>query len=227
MHRIVAGFILTLFLFCAGPAYCAGTYSSLVAAAEHGQRVNYTALRLSYAQSTDYDPYSFSTRNLHGLLVEAFQSGDCNTVLQKSEDLLSHDFTQIDVHAMRRDCFGKMAQYFKAGRERDIEQGLRHSLLRSGNGHSTRSAFRVVTLAEENCVLEHLSIEPHSQMLSYLGATPFDRIDGVQKPSGKERTIYFNVSALLTGSVRNLDTTGSVSQQQNPTLGADPIENQQ
>jgi hypothetical protein len=188
------------------PAFAANaSYAVLVAKAQRGDTdTDYTALRLAYAASYAYDPYSANTRDLFAAAWAALQADDCATAMKKSDALLALDFTNIPVHAIREKCLAKAGDTAAAARELDAGKGLALSLLSSGDGKSVATAFVVVTLGEEEFVLVHFGIDEKKQLLIYDHGRPFDVIEGVDKSSGQKVDICFDVSNLFAGMSRKL-----------------------
>lgn len=176
------------------------TYNDLVVKAERGDAdVDYTALRLAYAQTKDYDPYSANTETLFKESWDALQAKDCATVLAKSEELLKRDYTRIPIHVMRESCFKEQGDTARADRELAVAKGLALSVLGSGDGRSTATAVKVVTLNEENFVLVHYGMSKERQALVNDGGKQYDLIEGKAKDSDTSVGVYFDVSLLFTG----------------------------
>lgn len=180
----------------------AALYVRLVEKARNGDTdTNYTALRLSYAQSDGYDPYSTRTRPLFEDTWQALNAKDCASAIAKSNELLRIDFTRIVIHALRSDCFDQLGDAANASRELAIGRGLAASLLSSGDGKSPSSAYVVVTLNEEGFVLRELGVRQEQQSLVNDSGHEYDLISGTDK-GGNKTSIYFEVSNLFAGLSR-------------------------
>ena len=154
-------------------------YARLIDKARNGDAdTNYTALRLSYAQSEGYDPYSTRTRPLFEDVFHAISAKDCTVAIAKSDELLKIDFTRIVIHAVRSDCFNRLGDEGNASRELVIGRGLAASLLSSGDGRSPSTAFVVVTLNEEGFVLQDMGVRQEDQSLVNEGGHEYDLISG-------------------------------------------------
>jgi hypothetical protein len=187
----------------------AALYARLVEKARNGDAdTNYTALRLSYAQTDGYDPYSASTSALFEDTWHALKVQDCTTALAKSTELLKIDFTRIMIHAMRSDCFDRLGDKANASRELMIGRGLAASLLGSGDGKSQATAFIVVTLNEEGFVLRGLGVTQAGQSLVTQNGHEYDEIDGTDK-TGQKVSVFFEVSNLFAGLSRQLGSAGA------------------
>jgi len=180
-------------------------YQDLVARAEAGDAtLDYTALRLSYAQSDSYDPYARETADLFSAAWNVFQAKDCVTVLAKTQALLKINYVSIPMHMVRSDCLAQSGDKAGANRELAIGQGLAHSLLASGDGKSTATAYVVVTLSEEGFVLSDLGFNKERQSLVRDGDHFYDLLDGHDAKTGEARSALFNIDALFVGMARQL-----------------------
>jgi len=186
----------------------AALYSKLVEKARNGDTdTNYTALRLSYAQSDGYDPYSTRTHPLFEDTWQALNAKDCAAAIAKSNELLRIDFTRIVIHALRSDCFEQLGDAANASRESAIGRGLAASLLSSGDGKSPSSAYVVVTLNEEGFVLHQLGVRQKQQSLVSDGGHEYDLVSGTDK-TGQKTSVYFEVSNLFAGLSREFGALG-------------------
>jgi hypothetical protein len=171
-------------------------YADLVAKAERGDPdTDYTALRMAYVRSAAYDPYGTDTRPLFNDAWRAAEAKDCKTVFEKSDALLKVDYTDGAVHVMRSDCFAQTGDTDKASRELEIARGLARSLLTSGDGKSTKTAFVVVSMGEEHMVLAYLGLHETQQALIKDDGGPYDLITGTDPKTGTTQGVYFNVAA--------------------------------
>ncbi len=181
----------------------AALYAQLVAKAGAGEPVDYTALRLFYAQTDDYDPYGATSGALFAEAWKAFQDKDCVTALAKSAAVLARDFTAIPMHAVRRSCLEQVGDGGGAARALAAAKGLAESLLASGDGRTVDTAFVIVTLGEERFVLAHFGLTQQGQALIGHAGKTYDEIDGVSKTGGTG-ALYFDVTRLVEGMGRQL-----------------------
>ncbi|HUJ02169.1 MAG TPA: DUF4919 domain-containing protein [Rhizomicrobium sp.] len=188
------------------PEPSAALYDQLVAKAGQIQPdVDYTLLRLSYAQTAGYDPYGGATRALFSDTWNALQTKDCQTVMTKSDAFLKIDFTRAPVHIMRETCFEQQGDKSDAARELAIGRGLTESLLGSGDGKSPATAYVVVTMSEEGYVMTFLGMNEEQQALIQDDKGYYDFIQG-EDEHGNKKSVYFNVTLPFTGMGRQLES---------------------
>jgi len=180
-------------------------YADLVARAERGDTtLNYSELRLSYSRAASFDPYGMKTADLFRAAWNAFQAKDCRTALDRSAAFLKVNYVSIPMHFVRSDCLKQAGDQIGSDRELAIGRGLANSLLTSGDGKSTATAYVVVTLSEEGFVLTSLGIRKKEQSLIFADDGPYDLISGSDEKTGEPRSTYFNVSAIMSGVMQIL-----------------------
>lgn len=204
----LAGLVATVLVLGLAPARAqsaAPSYADLVAQAESGDpATDFTALRNAYVVSAHYDGYGMKTLGMYDFLGPAFQAKDCAKVVATSDQVLKIDYTPVTVHFMRTDCFKQMGDQARSDLERAIGRGLARSLLGSGDGKSTVTAYVVVTMAEERFVLSFLELNVERQALLGDGGHKFDLIEGKNGKTGEKASVYFNIDAVFGSLTRAL-----------------------
>jgi len=187
----------------AGPAF-ADAYTSLVARAENGETVDFTALRTSYTLSEHYDPYGMETKPLFEKSWQAFQAKDCTTAAASARAMLAINYISVPMHFVVSDCLRQTGDTAGADREMAIGRGLAKSLFDSGDGKATDTAYKVVTLSEEGLVLTMLGFHEEKQALIGDKGHQYDLLEGKDNKTGEPRSAYFNVDPLLASTARAL-----------------------
>jgi hypothetical protein len=212
--RIIAAAI-ALVLFC-GPAVALDSsksnYEDLVARAEAGDTaLDYTALRMAYARTDNYDPYAKEIRPLYTVAVVMSGKNDCITATAAARQVLKIDYTFIQMHLLVGDCLKTFGDGRGAAREAAIAQGLSASLLASGDGKSLQTAYVVVTLAEESFVLVPLGITKQRHTAVGGDGHFYDRVAGVDKITSEPREVFFTADVILAGTARLMNKPPSGS----------------
>jgi hypothetical protein len=174
-------------------------FAALMADAEAGKTVDYTALRAAYPYTTSWDPYGNKTDAVLEQAVAAQKGGDCTSALEELDQIVKTDFIIDGAHALRADCLGQD----KGAAENAIANGLIHALMDSGDGASEKTAYVVVTMREERDVLANRHIQTKTRQTNVRGSDShyYDRVDGVSFRNGvaENRTLFFDVSAFTAG----------------------------
>ncbi|MCE9521298.1 MAG: DUF4919 domain-containing protein [Alphaproteobacteria bacterium] len=204
MRIIVAVVSWCLATACAGAA--PGAYDDLVARAKAGEgAVDFTALRDAYALSPIYEPYGESSDGAKQAMREAFNARDCTKVLNASDSVLAAVFIDIEAHLLRARCFELGGDGARALFHRGVAKGLMDSIVASGNGRSTKTAFVVVTVREEYDVLAALRWRMVSQALIDDDGHAFDRMEVQSTTSEATATLFFQIDRPMAWLSRRLD----------------------
>lgn len=197
--------IVTAALVSSGVAR-ADAYEDLVGKAQAGDTdLDFTALRISYTQTQNYDPYSAGSMALVRDAFQATNVKDCKTAIEKADAALEMDFTNADMHMLRSNCLDQAGDKDRAMRELALARGLFNSIKASGDGKSADTAYVVVTLREERLVLAVLlDARETAQALLSTSKGPVDELTATNAKTGAVTKVYFNVNALFQGEMRHL-----------------------
>lgn len=161
--------------------------------------IDYTALRLAYAFTDQYDPYAVHTRAPVADALKAMNAGDCAMALKKSDELLKTDFTIVALHVMRNTCFMRMKDQAKADLSLAIARGLVASLSTNADGRSRETAYAVVSQREESFVLFESDVAVTTQSTIKANGRVYDVVNGRVRKTGQPTTMWFNITPILVG----------------------------
>lgn len=185
-----------------GDAPSAAQFATLVTAAERGDTgVDYTLLRMSYPFTQQYDPYGLKETEFDEAFT-AYTRKDCKTAVEKAAAALKTNYVEFGMHFVRQRCFEQMGDRKDAALEFAIGKGLADSLIGEGDGKTLETAFRVVTLHEEDFILSGLHLTKKSQALIEHDGEQYDLIEAADQESGRTSNVYFDVSALFAAMAR-------------------------
>jgi len=174
-------------------------YDDLSAKAAAGDRsVDFTALRTAYPFTEQWDAFGKTTAPLMEQASAAAKGKDCDTALEKVDEVLKMDYTNIDAHRVRSDCLkGSGARI-----ESKIADGLLDSLKRGGNGKSESTAYPVMTLHEEREILSdrHIVLKTRDTEVRGSNGRFYDVVHGIALWSRLSvQDVYFDVTAEVDG----------------------------
>jgi len=205
MTRLVVFAACWCLVLSAGAA-TAGTYENLVAQARAGDvAIDYRALRDAYAESPAYQPYGGNTDEPKRAMHDAFNAQDCAKVLASADKVLGEIFIDIEAHLLSARCFEIGGDQAKAGLHRAIARGLMDSIVASGDGKTTKSAFVVVTIDEEYAVLSALRWRLVNQALIDEDGHAFDRMEVKSATSDETATLFFQIDRPMRWLSRGLE----------------------
>lgn len=196
--------------FLAGPALAAppaASYESMVTTIRAGHTdADYDALRHAYAASAGYDPYGMKLQTLLPEMLDAFGNKNCKTALADAGKIGAIDYTELNAHLVAAVCLEDMGDKKESALQHEIFLGLVDSILKSGDGHTPKTAYRVVTLDEEYTLLTILQLESNGQALIQEDGHSYDRFDVNADDTKEEGTIFFEIDPIFTSLARDLHT---------------------
>lgn len=158
---------------------------------------DFTALRMAYAGSEDYDPYSFSAMATKKTMYAALDDKDYETALELANQMLETNYISPDAHVAALYACEGLGQAQEAEFHRYVLKGLIASIMSSGDGKSEETAYVVVLIDEEYLLLDVLGIEHSGQQLAEKDGHMFDMFEGMEKKTNTPVTLYFNVDIPL------------------------------
>ena len=185
-------------------------YAEMIRRAEADQDIDYARLRAESVYAEKWDFYTSKTNGLGSEADAAAKGQDCPGALEKADQILSLDFTDIRAHAIRSDCL-KDSDPNRARIESIIADGLNASLMNSGDGDSEKTAYVVSSRHEENRVLSNRDIQVKTMQTQIRGSDGhyYDEVQGISISSTpglfsdstkvSSKTVYFNVDAFMKG----------------------------
>jgi hypothetical protein len=200
IKKAAVSLIVTLLLPVAALADPAGDYAALVTAAQDGDPgTDYTAMRQAYLMLPEYDPAGTKTEQLMRDGQTAYAAKDCKTALEKFKAATALTFVLSDAHALMADCLEQAGDKNGEKREEAIAQGLFNSILSSGDGAKPETAFRVISLSEENAILAVAGVNGTKREIINTDAGPVEKISIADATTGQEGAVYFNIGAIVMG----------------------------
>ena len=192
-------------------------FAFILSTSINAEEVDYLKERLSLAESESYEPYALYTTQIV-LLEEHFKRGqessasiqDINEPLQQLAELyplsIQANFAVAGflefVIDSSEDKAAAQQLVGVAKKKRKKAQSILDSILLSGDGTAFSTAYKVINLAEEDAVLNHLKLTKVSFSVHEEDGKYFD-ILSVSDPQGKAKNIYFDISLFYEKSPLN------------------------
>ena len=152
-----------------------------------------TEQRLAYAASAEYNPYEMDSREFRKSADEFLAKDDFTPAIAAAQKGLAVSPFNIDLLIILASAYRGAGDMPNADKTREKWMSLVDSILRSGDGRNFKSAFKVISVAEEYAVLRILKLEVVSQTLQGHEGSEFDAMQVKDPRSGNELTLYFNV----------------------------------
>ena len=163
------------------------------------EAVDFTKFRFSFLEwKKEGIPEALETA-----LSAAQESRDFAEQVALADKILAYDYTDIRIHLFK--SYAQDAMGLDAGFHTSMVKALLDSIVASGDGRTTRTAFHVAQVKEEYALIHILGLERQNQMLLSEGDRSFDLLQCVDE-NGASFEIYFDITvhmarlqALLTG----------------------------
>ena len=169
------------------------TYRQLLENAKRDpDKVDFTVLRMSYAQSSSYDPFRFDSE-AHAILSQAMDKRDLTSALNALKRLLDAYYLDIHAHMLAVDIYESLRTEKKENFHMKFATGLLDSIMRSGDGTKFEKAFIVISTQEEYALLRVLNLEIIMQSLREDMSHQYDVFECPHPHTGKIIEVYFNV----------------------------------
>lgn len=195
MRRLVFCLFVALSVGATTSAIAADSYEQMVARVRAGdETVDLRALRYAYAESPQYAPYKSSDGESE--LIDGVEAKDCKKILAATDKILKVEYVDIRAHMWRASCFEETKDEKKATFHRRISTGLIKSIMSTGDGLSTKTAWVVIAVDEEYEVLAALGVKISSQSLVSDGGHSFDLMNGTTEDN-KALAFYFQIDRPL------------------------------
>ncbi len=175
------------------PSPAGPTYEEMVARLKQGDlSVDFSDLRLKYAASADYDPEEGSDEV--GKMYEALNKKDFQGALDIAKGVLEKQYVNIDSHIVVSEAYEGLNNEAMSKLHHDIAMGLFRSILGSGNGASTESAYTVISVAEEYALMRAMGWRPQRQSYMHKGKRSYDQMDVLDTKDNSTLTVYFDTT---------------------------------
>ena len=165
-------------------------YDALKAKVQSGDiEIDWREIRLDAVVADVDGEFDWHAANTEG--VAAFNAGDYAKALLKAQEIIQHDIANGDGHFLAMVSLKHLDKQEESAKEKLIVDKILQSILSSGDGRTSDTAYFAVSTSEEYFVVRLLNLKPKSQSPVRNGAHSFDEMTVVDK-DGKETTLWFN-----------------------------------
>lgn len=195
--RAFAAFVVLLVFAGFARAADGPSYADLLAKLKAGDtKIDYMALRYSYAETDDYDGYGGAPNDARRSMIQAFNARDCDAALKHANAILDVFYIDIDTHIVASRCYGEKLDIGKSGFHRAVANGLEQSILASGDGKTPETALVVVLIDEEYYILRSKNLKMSSQSLVHKDGHAYDLMAATDE-KGNKVSLYFQIDCIF------------------------------
>ena len=168
-------------------------YHDLLAAAQQNPAgADFHTLRMAYARSDGYAPYSHDVEAVEAL-GRALPAADFDAALGAIARLLDASYLDIEAHIAADYVYTRLSQPDRSAYHRGFAQGLLRSIVGTGDGRDFSTAFIVLAIPEEYTVVRMMGLRPRGQALVEHEGHWFDVIDAAHAQTDAPATVHFNI----------------------------------
>jgi hypothetical protein len=173
------------------------TYDALLEQVKKSDpKADFLKLRMAFTQTANYNPYD-DDRKTQDEMTKALDKKEYNKAIELANKVLKEKYVDLKAHSVAERAYKALGKEGQAKFHRTVFDGLIQSILKSGDGKTTATAYVVIATEEEYVVLGELGIRRTRQALMEEKGQKFDRMDGIDQKSKERVTVYFNVTKPL------------------------------
>jgi hypothetical protein len=211
-RRFVA-VLIALALCCAclpgKVAWCADDYSALLAKVKNSDNtVDFQALRLAYTKTAEYNPYGMD-KSRDEEMEKALEEKKFEEAIKIANTVLDNNYVHFFAHFVSRIAYREMGNQEKFKYHHFVTNGLIQSILRSGTGRNPEGALLVIDTGEEYTILNVLGLKSRKQSTLKVADRTYDKLDIVDRKTGDEGEIFFDVTIPFGWLSRQLEKKGA------------------
>lgn len=154
--------------------------------------VDFKALRLSYAETADYNPYG-DDKVKKAEMFESLRNKEHEKAAAAAQAVLEKKFVDIEAHFVCSIAFREMKNTGQYEFHHFVTRGLVDSILGSGDGKTPETAFIVIETGEEYALLGMIGFEVVRQSLIKSNGHSYDKMETKHRKTGEPAVFFFNV----------------------------------
>jgi hypothetical protein len=167
--------------------------------------VDFAQLRRLYSQTASYSPYGDLSKK------EMYQALERNAFEEAGEfadKALKDNYLNIDAQLVKMTSCDKLQNSTCYSHHKYVAKGIIDSILESGDGKSAKTAWFVISVAEEYAVARVLGLRVVSQALSHAEGHSYDILTVVDSETKEESILYFNIDVIFSAERRLFEKKG-------------------
>jgi hypothetical protein len=203
LTRFVLGSLFVLCLFTAafsqpatGAAGKADTeYGELLAKVKKGDfTIDFKALRFAFAKKSEAGISSADIK-AHADMVKALNERKYKDAINIAEGIQKTAFVDMNSHVVAAMSYQGLGDAKKAKYHEAVYLGLVNSILKDADGNSTKTAYVVISPAEEYVLLNALDLSRGTRELITEEGRSYSIQTAIDKSNNQQVKIYFNIDA--------------------------------
>ena len=191
--------VIVCFGTCVATAQKPDTYKELVTKLKAGDtKIDFKAIRIASLDSEEKDAGE-ADKELRRKATEALNAKKFKEAMKAGEEALKGGYLDIDTHLIMALAARGAGDKAKFEFHQAVYVGLINSILGSGDGKSTKTAYVVINVGEEYSVLTALELKRGSQAVLDEGGHKYDVLTATDPKTNESEKVYFNIDAVWKG----------------------------
>jgi len=186
--------LLSASMFVTGSTYAEekNSYAVLLQRVQAFDRtVDFRALRLSYSETREYNPYLNDINQ--DLMLSLLHEKRYEDALLVARVILKDNYVDIDAHLVCEIIYDKIKKSEQSNYHRFVVRGLLDSIYASGDGSTPEKAYVVIDVREEYSILDANGLESIKHSTLRLGDHNYDKMEVRNPETGEKMVLFFNI----------------------------------
>ncbi len=173
------------------------TYDGLISKLIRGDlTIDFKALRLASAARPGQGA-RVADATARVAMVKALNDKNFKEALRISSEIQKTDFVDMNSHVVASMAYQGLGDAKKANFHEGVYLGLINSILNGGDGHSTKTAYVVISVAEEFALLDALDLKRASHTAITEDGRKYDVLTVTDKKTNETSKVYFNTDLVV------------------------------
>ncbi|MEO8648747.1 MAG: DUF4919 domain-containing protein [Acidobacteriota bacterium] len=201
MKRSVSLLAVLIFLVIAAtaqPAAQAPDYESLLTKAKRGEKgLDYAALRIAYAATSDFNPVVDAKVRVE--MYKLIKEKKFKEAIKLAEAVHKTNFVDISSHMVLALAYAELKDQPKADFHKNTYLGLVNSIINSGDGETAKTAYIVISVPEEYAILDAFEYKRGTQEVVTENGHKYDVLTVTDTKTNSPVKMYFNIDIVWKG----------------------------
>jgi hypothetical protein len=172
-------------------------YSKYVQQLENGDlNIDFADFRNSFLESKQFSKKSIQFDSLRKQVFIEIKNKNYPNVVSLTIAMLNIDYTSIFAHKYLYQTYKILNDTLNQKKYHDIEFGLLHSIINSGDGKTCSTGWHVTQIDEEYFILDMIGATLQMQSISSGGTNTCDQMT-VTTEKGETRSYYFEANKVF------------------------------
>lgn len=168
-------------------------YDAMVAKIRGGDlNVDFQALRFAFADATTGEARTADPK-AHLAMLKLLNEKNFKEAIKIADSIHKVNFVDMNSHIVAAMAYGELKDAKKSKFHESVYLGLVNSILKDADGASTKTAYHVISVAEEYVLLNALELKRGTQETENADGSIFHVLTAADKATNESVKLYFNI----------------------------------